>query len=68
MCRHEGKSFANLSTHFLGKHTEYMKVWLREELDLLEEAAFAKLNGAESAAGSRKHELTSEEEVETSVT
>ena len=67
LCRHEGKNFLNLSTHFLGKHTDYMKNWFREDLDKLEEAAFAKSENPESAFNGNKHAMSSGEEVDTSV-
>jgi hypothetical protein len=67
LCRHEGKNFLNLSTHFLGKHTDYMKNWFREELDKLEEAAFAKAEHPEASVNGNKHDLSSGEEVDTSV-
>lgn len=49
LCRHEGKNFLNLSTHFLGKHHEYMKTWMREELDKLETLAFEKMSSDSSS-------------------
>jgi hypothetical protein len=67
LCRHEGKNFVNLSSHFLGKHVEFFKKWLREELDKLEEAAFAKMVNSDGSSNLAKHELSSGEEVETSV-
>lgn len=67
LCRHEGKNFSNLSSHFLGKHVEFMKKWLREELEKLEEAAIKKLSNPEDVSGQAKHDLSSEDEFSTSV-
>ena len=66
LCRHEGKNFLNLSTHFLGKHQEYMKTWMREELDKLEAMAFEKMT-SESLSSTVKHELSSDDEMESTV-
>ena len=67
LCRHEGKNFSALSSHFLGKHVEFFKKWLREDLDKLEEAAFAKMANPEALQTDSKHDLSSEEEMESSV-
>ena len=75
LCRHEGKHFFNLSTHFLKQHN-VMESWTRKALEQLEDEAIAKaqereakglaLDGSEDHKKS-KHYISSGEEMDTSV-
>ena len=71
-CKHEGKHFFNLSTHFLKQHPRWMDSWTRKGIELLEdEEAIAKSQEREAKDISEDHKIfmhyiSSGEETDTS--